>query len=86
MRKTLALALLAAVVFGITYGALSLNAETKVRVCHREGNGGSHVIVISMNALKAHIAHGDSGVAGFQNAGDPCQLPAPVPVPAPILK
>jgi len=77
MKRTLALAVLAAVIIGTTYGALTLSAEaeTKFRVCHKEGNGKGHVIVIAESALKAHFAHGDSGVAGWQKAGEPCQLP-----------
>jgi hypothetical protein len=75
MKQTLVLAVLAAIIIGMTYGALTLSAETKVRVCHKEGNGKGHVIVISENALPAHMAHGDSGVAGWQKAGDPCNLP-----------
>ena len=77
MKQTLALAVLATVIIGITYGALTLSAEaeTKVRVCHKEGNGKGHVIIISENAIPAHMAHGDSGVAGWQKAGEPCNLP-----------
>jgi hypothetical protein len=75
MKKTLALAVLAAVIIGTTYGALSLSAEAKVSVCHKEDTGRGHVINISVNALKAHLAHGDSGVAGWQKAGEPCQIP-----------
>jgi hypothetical protein len=39
---------------------------TQVRVAHREGKGGYHCITVSMNALPAHLAHGDyvPGTAG----------------------
>jgi len=33
--------------------------QGKVDVCHRTGNGSFHHISISMNALPAHLAHGD---------------------------
>jgi len=75
MKQTLALVVLAAVIIGITNGALTLSAQAKVRVCHKEVTGKGHVIVISENAWRAHIAHGHGGVAGWQKAGEPCQLP-----------
>ena len=31
----------------------------KIDVCHREGNGSSHIINISIDAWPAHLAHGD---------------------------
>ena len=75
MKQTLALAVRAAVVIGMTYGALSLSADGKVRVCHKEGNGKGHVIEISENALKAHLAHGDSlETAAGLKPGDSCQV------------
>jgi hypothetical protein len=83
MKQTLALAVLAAVIIGMAFGALSLDARAKVRVCHKEGNGGTHIIEISDNALKAHMAHGDTGAAGWQRPGDECQLPVVV---SPVLK
>ena len=80
MKQTLKLAVGTAVIIGMTYGALSLSAGAKVKVCHREGNGKAHVIDISENALKAHLDHGDSleGAEG-KKAGDSCDL-------APVLK
>jgi hypothetical protein len=75
MMQKLVLAVGTAVIIGMTYGALSLNADGKVRVCHREGNGKAHVIEISENALKAHLNHGDSqGAAAGLKPGDACQL------------
>lgn len=42
---------------------------TKVRVAHREGNGTYRCITINMNALAAHLAHGDyvPGTAGHDD-------------------
>lgn len=37
----------------------SSNSNEKVTICHREGNGGSHAITVSVNAVPAHLAHGD---------------------------
>ncbi len=33
--------------------------DGQIDICHREGNGSWHTITISINALPAHIAHGD---------------------------
>jgi len=35
------------------------DANIKIDVCHREGNGSSHIINISIDAWPAHQAHGD---------------------------
>jgi len=40
----------------------------KVDICHRTGNGSSHVINVSVNAVPAHLAHGD--VVLIDNDGD----------------
>jgi hypothetical protein len=50
----------AAAVFGLAgrRGASAAKAA-KVGLCHVEGNGSSHYIVVSGNALNAHLAHGD---------------------------
>lgn len=32
----------------------------KVTICHREGNGSSHAITVSIHAVPAHLAHGDA--------------------------
>jgi len=32
----------------------------KVTICHRTGNGESHTITVSRNALPAHLRHGDT--------------------------
>jgi hypothetical protein len=34
--------------------------QGRVTVCHRTGNGNSHTISISCNALQAHLNHGDT--------------------------
>ena len=41
------------------YGGQYNNAA-KVWVCHRKGNGGSVTIRVSVNALPAHLKHGDT--------------------------
>jgi len=43
----------------IPVGSVSAKME-KVSVCHREGNGGYHLITIAKSALPAHMAHGDA--------------------------
>jgi predicted GH43/DUF377 family glycosyl hydrolase len=35
------------------------SGNTKVDICHREGNGSSHTITVSSSAVPAHEAHGD---------------------------
>jgi hypothetical protein len=76
MKQTLAFAVLAAAMIATTYGARTLNAaETKFNVCHNEGKGKGHVIIVAESALKAHWAHGDRGAAPGQKAGEPCQVP-----------
>lgn len=42
------------------YGKGQYNNPNKVWVCHRKGNGGSVTIRVSINALPAHLAHGDT--------------------------
>ena len=77
MKQTLMLAVGTAVIIGMTYGALSLSADAKVRVCHKVsiGNGKGHVIEISENALKAHLDHGDTVQAAYGlKPGAPCQV------------
>ncbi len=75
MKQTLALAVGAAVIIGMTYGALSLKAgdDHKVKVCHVTGNGTAHVIEIDNHAVPAHLDHGDSlDVPSWFGHGDPC--------------
>lgn len=63
MKKTLfALAMIFAFTFpqsGKSSTALSSKDE-KVTICHRTGNGEHHTIVVSINAVPAHLAHGDA--------------------------
>ncbi|MEK7225563.1 MAG: hypothetical protein AAB221_07760, partial [Bacteroidota bacterium] len=33
--------------------------DAQIDICHREGNGTWHTITISIDALPAHLAHGD---------------------------
>jgi len=77
MKKTFTLALGAAVIIGgMTYQALNLSAADKVKVCHRTGNGGAHVIEISEHAVPAHLGHGDSLEAAEElEQGDDCVIP-----------
>ena len=83
MKQTLALAFGAAIIVGTMIGAPDLSAAEKVSLCHREGNGGGHVIEIAESAVKAHLAHGDHlEVAAGLKSGTPC-LP-PVQPPAPV--
>ncbi|MEX2153956.1 MAG: hypothetical protein WD825_11505 [Gemmatimonadaceae bacterium] len=42
----------------------------KLDVCHREGDGGYHLINVSVNAAGAHSSHGD-GIPGAAVPGDP---------------
>jgi hypothetical protein len=45
-------------------------ADKKVDVCHVNGQGLYHLINVSVNALPAHLAHGD-GLPGAPVAGNP---------------
>jgi len=75
MKQALAFVVGAAVIIGISYQALNLSAADKVKVCHVEGNGSAHVIEISVNALRAHLAHGDSlEVEEGLEHGDTCEI------------
>ncbi len=40
-------------------GIVAEKSNSKIYVCHKEGNGTSHMINISINAWPAHQAHGD---------------------------
>lgn len=58
-------------------GAGTYTPDNKIDVCHREGNGTWHTINIDMNALPAHLAHGDivpdADGDGFTK-GTPCGI------------
>lgn len=49
----------AVVVILISMNMAGVSSNQKVTICHREGNGSSHEITVSINALPAHLAHGD---------------------------
>jgi len=75
MKQALALAVGAAIIIGMTYGALSLGAAERVLICHVQGNGRAHVIEIDEHAVPAHLAHGDSlEAADGLERGDSCDV------------
>jgi hypothetical protein len=80
MKRIFAFGTGAALIAGMTLGALTLRAGDKVSVCHVEGlqSGRAHVIEVSINAVLKHLAHGDSlqGVEGL-NPGESCVIPDP---------
>jgi hypothetical protein len=43
-------------------GAIAGGNNEKVTLCHRTGNGSSHQITVSVNAMPAHLRHGDVAV------------------------
>jgi hypothetical protein len=60
VRRLLFTALVPAMVLVAATTASAVGSpQGKVDVCHRTGNGSFHQINISMNALPAHLAHGD---------------------------
>ncbi len=60
-RRMLFTALVPAVVLVSAMAASAVGTpQDKVSVCHRTGNGGSHLITVSGNAVPAHMRHGDS--------------------------
>ena len=78
MKHIFAFAMGAALVVGMTFGALSLRAADRILVCHVEGrqSGRAHVIEISDNAVTKHLDHGDSlEVAEGLDVGDACDIP-----------
>ena len=60
LRRLLATALLPATVF-IAAGTATVfgSPQGKQDICHLTGNGSYHVINVSMNAVPAHLRHGD---------------------------
>ena len=102
MKQKLALAVGAAAIIAITYGAMNLRADNdhKYKVCHVTGNGTSHVIEIDQHAWPAHQSHGDSQILPPDpqvdlKPGDTCVVtpppppvvtPPPPPTSDPILK
>ncbi|HLQ76762.1 MAG TPA: hypothetical protein VK210_05375 [Terriglobia bacterium] len=78
MKRIFAFSMGAALIVGMTLGALSLRAADRIRICHVEGHqsGRAHVIEISVSALAKHLVHGDSlkGAEGL-DVGDDCVIP-----------
>jgi hypothetical protein len=59
-RRLLASALIPAMVLIAASGANAIGKpHDKVEICHRTGNGSFHTINPSVNALPAHLRHGD---------------------------
>ena len=59
-RRLLAAALIPAVIFVAAGTATAFGAsQGKEDVCHLTGNGSYHLINVSVNALPAHLRHGD---------------------------
>jgi hypothetical protein len=60
-RRLLVTALVPAMVLVSVMTASAVGSpQDKVAICHQTGNGGSHLITVSGNALQAHLGHGDS--------------------------
>lgn len=60
IRRLLATALIPAVVLIAAGTATVMGAsQGKQDVCHLTGNGSYHMINVSVNALPAHLRHGD---------------------------
>ncbi|MGQ0737729.1 MAG: hypothetical protein ACT4OJ_01595 [Bacteroidota bacterium] len=61
--KKIVIAFAGVVLFSLWYtGRVTASANTgdKVTICHREGNGSSHSITVSIHAVLAHLAHVDA--------------------------
>lgn len=53
-------ALAIALVAGLAAMAAAPDPDKKVTICHKENNNGGKTITVSVNALSAHQAHGDT--------------------------
>lgn len=75
MKRCVMYTILAAVMFLSS----SVNAvpEQKVQICHIEGNGFGHWILVPVSAVRAHLAHHDPDPSypQQQNPNDPQFLP-----------
>jgi hypothetical protein len=61
IRRLLATALIPAMVFVAAGTATAIGAsQGKQDVCHLTGNGGYHLINVSVNAVPALLRHGDA--------------------------
>ena len=49
----------ALLIAGLATGAIAGGNNEKVALCHLTGNGSFHQINVSVNALPAHLRHGD---------------------------
>ena len=67
MRKTMfGLIVVGIALFGVS---LASPAPDKVTLCHvTAGDGSGHVIVVALNALAAHVGHGDQPIEGVKGA------------------
>lgn len=51
--------ILVALAVMLSLSTIASNTNEKVTICHREGNGSSHEITVSIHAVPAHLNHGD---------------------------
>jgi hypothetical protein len=69
-RRTLLRGLIgggAAAVVGVKATSTLAQNAGKVDICHALGNGGYNLISVNMNALEAHLAHGDIAPTECEN-------------------
>jgi hypothetical protein len=59
MKRMLGTGLALMLLAGFSVGFAGAGVNTKVDVCHLEGNGSFHLINVSDNAFDQHLAHGD---------------------------
>ena len=59
-RLVLTLLFPALLIVVLATSAIAGGNNVKMTVCHVTGNGSSHPISVSENAVPAHLAHGDS--------------------------
>jgi len=74
MKRKLALAVLLAVLAILSVAVVSADSPGKVDICHiPPGNpANAHVINVSVRAIPAHLAHGDTlGQCGDDDGGGP---------------
>ena len=63
--------------------AVIAEAQARVTICHREGNGSFHAITVAAPAVEAHLAHGDAvaGTAELDENCEPSGTPQPTETP-----
>ena len=59
-RLLLTLIFPALLIVVLATGAIAGGNNVKMTVCHVTGNGSSHPLSLSENAVPAHLAHGDT--------------------------